>query len=166
MMMMIVTLAALVVSQAAPAPLLAPAPAPAVVRPPPPPDYRIAQPVAGIWSYSAVTDGSEARFTGASNIVQLALRCTRSTRRVTISKAASAPAPSLLVWTTGASRTLPAPGYDAAAGRLNVQLAAFDPLLDAMVFSRGRLAVGAGAAPALVVPPWPEIARVVEDCRL
>lgn len=129
-------------------------------------DFKIAPPIAGSWSYIAHGDGSEARFTGASGQVQLALRCARNVRRVTISRPASAPAPSLLVWTSSASRTLPAPGFDAVAGRLNVQLGAFDSLFDAMVFSRGRIAVGAGTAPALVVPPWPEIARVVEDCRV
>lgn len=129
-------------------------------------NYSIALPVGGAWSYAAIAGGSEARFTGVTGSVQFALRCTRSVRRVTISKAASAPATSLFVWTTSASRTLPAPGFDVTTGRLNVQLAAYDPLLDAMVFSRGRIAVGAGTMPALVVPPWPELARVVEDCRL
>ena len=128
-------------------------------------DYSFAQPIGGNWSYAPLADGSEARFTGASGQVQLSLRCTRATRRVTLGKAASAPAPSLFVWTSGSSRTLAAPGYDAAAGRLNVQLVSGDPLLDAMVFSRGRIALGAGSTPALVVPPWPELARVVEDCR-
>ena len=132
----------------------------------PAPDYSFAQPVGGNWSYVSLADGSEARFADASGNVQLALRCARSVRRVTISKPASAPAPSLVIWTSGVSRTLAAPGFDAAAGRLNVQLSANDALLDAMVFSRGRIAVGAGAAPALVMPPWPEIARLVEDCRM
>lgn len=129
-------------------------------------DYSLAQPVGGTWSYSAIADGSEARFTGPTGTVQLALRCARSVRRVTISKAAPAPSPSLFVWTSNASRTVAAPGFDAAAGRLNVQLAASDGLLDALAFSRGRIAVGAGTARALVVPPWPELARVVEDCRV
>lgn len=159
---MISGLIALALAQAAPAVATVPV-APAA---PVPVDYAIAQPVSGAWSYAAMADGSEARFTGASGTVQLALRCARATRRVTISRAASGPAPSLMVWTSSASRTLPAPGYDAAAGRLNVQFAAFDVLLDAIIFSRGRLAVGAGAAPALVVPNWPELARVVEDCRV
>ena len=150
---------ALALAQAAPAVTAAPvAPAPV--------DYAISQPVGGAWSYAAIPDGSEARFTGATGAVQLALRCARSTRRVTISRAASGPAPTLFVWTSSASRTLPAPGFDATANRLNVQLAAFDALLDAIIFSRGRLAVGAGPAPALVVPNWPELARVVEDCRV
>jgi hypothetical protein len=38
-------------------------------------------------------------------------------------------------------------------------------MLDAMVFSRGRFVVDrAGAAP-LVVPPYAELGRVIEDCR-
>jgi hypothetical protein len=127
-------------------------------------DYSIAQTIGGSWSYATVADGSEARFTGASGQVQLSLRCTRAARRVTIGKAASAAAPTLFVWTSGTTRTLPV-SFDAASYRLNVQLAAWDPLLDAMVFSRGRIALSAGSSPALVVPPWPEIARVVEDCR-
>jgi len=150
-MMIGLALAALAVAQTAPAAPIA--------------NYSIALPVGGAWSYAAIADGSEARFTGASGAVQLALRCTRSVWRVTISKAASAPATSIFVWTTSVARTLAAPGFDVMTGRLNVQLAAYDPLLDAMVSSRGRIAVGAGTAPALVVPPWPELARVVEDCR-
>lgn len=139
---------------------------PAVPAPAPSVNYSIARPVGGSWSYARLPDGSEARFIGATGGAQVVLRCARSVRRITISKAAAGPAPSLLLWTTGLSRTISAPGFDAAAGRLNVQLSANDPLLDAMVFSRGRIAVGAGAMPALVVPSWPEIARVVEDCRV
>ncbi len=167
MMMIGLLLAALALAQVTPAPSPAPpsSPAPGTAAAPIT-NYQLAQPVAGAWSYSAIAGGSEARFTGTTGVVQLALRCARTTRRVTISKAAPAPAPSLFVWTSGATRTLAAPGFDAAAGRLNVQLAANDPLLDAMAFSRGRLAVGAGTAPALVVPSWPELDRVVEDCRI
>jgi len=44
-------------------------------------------------------------------------------------------------------------------------LPAYDGLLDAMSFSRGRIAVTVSGTPMLVVPAWPEVARVVEDCR-
>ena len=46
-----------------------------------------------------------------------------------------------------------------------VSLPASDPLLDQMAFSRGRFLVAAEGGPSLVVPAWPELARVVEDCR-
>ena len=161
MMIIGLLMAALALAQAAP--VTSPAPTAPVS---PIADYNLAQPAGGAWSYSAIPGGSEARFTGASGGVQLALRCARTVRRVTISKAAPTASPSLFVWTSAGARTLSAPGFDAAAGRLNVQLAANDPLLDAMAFSRGRIAAAAGGTPALVVPTWPELARVVEDCRV
>jgi hypothetical protein len=34
-----------------------------------------------------------------------------------------------------------------------------------MVFSRGRFTVEVPGAPMLVIPAWPEPARVIEDCR-
>jgi hypothetical protein len=40
-----------------------------------------------------------------------------------------------------------------------------DPLLDAMAFSRGRFAVETAGKPTLYVPSWPEVSRVIEDCR-
>ena len=44
-------------------------------------------------------------------------------------------------------------------------LSAGDPILDAMVFSRGRFTVEAPGLPMLVLPTWPAPARVIEDCR-
>ena len=43
--------------------------------------------------------------------------------------------------------------------------AASDPMLDAMAFSRGRFALEVAGLPTLYVPSWPEISRVIEDCR-
>jgi len=42
----------------------------------------------------------------------------------------------------------------------------FDPLLDAIAFSRGRIAVGLPGTPAIVLPGWAKPARVAEDCRV
>ncbi len=41
----------------------------------------------------------------------------------------------------------------------NGRLSAFDPLLDAMAFSRGRFLVGGGSSAVLAIPSWPEAAR-------
>ena len=40
-----------------------------------------------------------------------------------------------------------------------------DNFLDAMAFSRGRFAVETAGLPTLYVPSWPEVSRVIEDCR-
>jgi hypothetical protein len=34
-----------------------------------------------------------------------------------------------------------------------------------MAFSRGRFAIETAGLPTLYVPSWPEVSRVVEDCR-
>ena len=136
----------------------------AQTAPPAAVDFTYAMPLAGSWSYAAVTGGSEATFRNASALPQLVIRCTRATRRVSLSKPAATAVPSLGVWTSSASRSLPA-SFDPATARLTAQVAAYDPLLDALAFSRGRIAVSVGAGPPLVLPAWPEIARVVEDCR-
>ncbi len=128
------------------------------------PDLSYAVPVGGTWTYARTADGSEAAFVGASALPQLILHCAHAQRRVTISKPAAAPAAYLQLWTSTTSRNL-TPGFDAATARLSATLAAFDPLLDAMAMSRGRIGVGVAGQPALVVPPWAEIGRIVEDCR-
>ena len=136
----------------------APAPAPVAI-------YAQATPIAGAWFYRAVADGSEALFANASGQPQVTIRCARSTRRVSIAKAATGAAPFLFVWTSSNTRNLPA-SFKPATAQLVADLAAADTFLDSLAFSRGRLAFSASGSPALVLPSSPEIDRVVEDCRV
>jgi hypothetical protein len=46
-----------------------------------------------------------------------------------------------------------------------VAIPARDNILDAMAFSRGRFAVETAGLSTLFVPSWPEVSRVIEDCR-
>ena len=131
---------------------------------PPVPDFSTVAPIAGAWTYRSIPGGSEATFVAAGNQPQIVLQCSRVTRTISISKAATAPAPYLSIWTSSASRSLPAT-YSPATARLTVSLSAFDRLLDALSFSRGRVVFAAEGAPALVAPAWGQITRVVEDCR-
>ncbi|HYE28367.1 MAG TPA: hypothetical protein VEA61_09060 [Allosphingosinicella sp.] len=128
----------------APAPAVRPVAVPAPATPAPPPaDWTDAAPTPGDWRYS---DG-EARFAG------FGLRCDRARRQVVLSRDGTDGA--IRVRTSYGDRTL-------ASG---AALAAGDPLLDEIAFSRGRFAVEAEGTDALVIPAWPEPARVVEDCR-
>ncbi|HEV2594220.1 MAG TPA: hypothetical protein VGU01_03370 [Sphingomicrobium sp.] len=129
------------------------------------PDLTTATPIAGEWAYNAISDGSEARFIDTNAVPQLILSCARSTRHVTVAKAAASAAPYLIIWTSSQQRIIPS-SYNPAAGRLLAELDANDPILDAMATSRGRIGVGTDTQPSLVVPPWPELARVIEDCRV
>ena len=127
--------------------------------------YAHATPVSGSWSFASVTDGSEAVFTNASAQPQLTIRCTRSARRVSISKPATGAAPFLFVWTSSNTRNVPA-SFKPATSQLVADVTAMDSILDSIAFSRGRFAVSASGSPALVLPAWPELTRVIEDCRV
>ena len=153
--MQIKSLAALAL--AAPSSALAQAPAQPVAT------YASAVPIAGTWSYRPFAGGSEAVFANAA-APQLTIRCARSARRVEISKPARGAAPFLFVWTSANTRNLPA-SFKPATGQLVAELAATDPLLDSLAFSRGRVAFSASGTSALVLPSAPEIDRVIEDCR-
>jgi hypothetical protein len=128
------------------------------------PDYSTAVPRAGSWGYAPAAGGSSARFVDTSGTARLVIQCTMANRGVTIALTSAAPAASLTVWTTSMTRALPA-RFEANATRVAAQLAANDPLLDAIAFSRGRIAVQMPGAVALVAPAAPEAARVIEDCR-
>ena len=105
----------------------------------------------GQWNYSSSASGSEARF-GA----MFSIRCDRMTRQVTLSRSEplATPPGAMIIGTDLAVRTIPANGV----------VAANDPVLDAMAFSRGRFVVS-GSALRLVLPAAPEAARSIEDCR-
>ena len=139
-----------------------PIPAPPITQPPV--DFATATPLAGNWSYATASDGSEATFSNSSGNAQLWIHCMRATRRVSIAKPASAAAPFLNVWTSSLTRSVPA-SFNPATGRLTVEVAGNDTILDAIATSRGRAAFTVGTQPALVVPTWSEPSRVIEDCR-
>ena len=69
----------------------------------------------------------------------------------------------LVIRTSYGMRRLPAERAD--TGDVLARLATSDPLLEQMAFSRGRFLVTVEGGPSLVVPAWPEFARVIEDCR-
>ena len=128
-------------------------------------DYTAAAVAPGSWLYQAVPGGSGARFVDSSGTARLVLQCVKATRRVSISHASSVPAASMSVWTSSASRTLPA-RFEPNAMRVTAELPAHDALLDAIAFSRGRFVVTMAGGLPLVAPAWPEAARTIEDCRI
>jgi hypothetical protein len=38
-------------------------------------------------------------------------------------------------------------------------------MLDKLAYSLGRTMIEASGTPTLILPAWPEVARVIEDCR-
>lgn len=144
----------------APKPRPAPPP-PAPVAAPAPADWRDAPQTAGDWSYAQGT----ARFgSGAAPLFEI--RCNRQMRTVSLIRAGtSAAALPMTVATTSETRSLLLEPQLQGQPLLIGTLSANDALLDAMAFSRGRFAVEVNGLPTLYLPAWPELARVIEDCR-
>lgn len=92
------------------------------------------------------------------------LRCDRTERRMYLSRAGAIAAP-LTIRTSSATRMLEVQPTGGALPYVAASFAVNDPLLDAMAFSRGRIAIQQAGAQTLVVPPYAEIGRVIEDCR-
>ena len=129
-------------------------------------DYAIAAPAAGAWTYRPGAGTSHALFTGVTASSRVSVSCNRQVRRVSISRTGvTAPVNALSVWTSSLQRSVAA-RHDLAAMSVIAELAAFDGLLDAMAFSRGRFVIGTQGLAPLVVPGSPEVARVIEDCRI
>ena len=103
----------------------------------------------GQWSYVATATGGEARYG-----THIALQCDKPTRTMTFTRP-GAPIAALMIATDTLSQTLPPNG----------RLSAYDPLFDAIAFSRGRFLISGGVGPVLAIPSWPEAARAIEDCR-
>ncbi len=161
-------------SQPSPGPSPTPAPPRAIPQPvpvPPPPaqplsdDWRDWPATAGTWSLRQDSRGSIALFGTSGADALLTLRCDRGARVVYLSRIGDARATGFTIRTSTVTRTLPAQPTGAAPPYVAASLAPDDRLLDAMGFSRGRFVVEAPPLGRLVVPAWPEILRVVEDCR-
>ena len=153
-----------------PAPQPRPAPPP-VARPAPTPppaapaaNWADRAPAPGVWTYTRDGRGSIARFGQAGSDAAVTIRCEANGARIFVSRPGSIAARMTLRSTNGAKAydalpTSGTPPYVAA------ELAARDPQLDALAFSRGRILIGLDGAGDLILPIWPEFTRVVEDCR-
>lgn len=145
-----------------PAPTPPPTPAPPPAPPPsaPPVAWQDAELSPGDWTYRDQGGRATAAFASTSTPA-VTFTCMES-RSIMIAVQTPQPAASILVRTTFGERRLSAsPDHF----RVYATLAAADPLLDEIAFSRGRFLVQAEGAPPAILPAWPEVARVVEDCR-
>ncbi len=173
----------------APAPEPTPAPEPAPTPPPaaapvtapepgpaPPPvitdrmdDWQDRALTLGDWRYLAETGETLAIFAAdpLSREPQLIIACNLETREVGIVRPSEAGVPvDMFIRTETADRMLSATPFDGRQPIVVGKVDALDRLLDAMAFSNGRIAVLVGGEAPLIVPAWPEITRVVEDCRV
>ncbi|KLE35908.1 hypothetical protein [Aurantiacibacter luteus] len=120
----------------------------------------------GDWTYRSAGTTTQALFGEANQGARLTISCDRSTRRVTIARAGSATGQvAMTIRTETQDRALTAGTMAGGTPTIAAQLSASDGLLDAMAFTKGRFALEVPGTSTLYVPAYPEISRVVEDCR-
>lgn len=147
----------------APRPQPAPRPAPPVVSE----DWRDVPLTPGRWAYVADASGSSAMFGRPGGEADFIVRCDRSSRTISFSRAGAlaAGANAIGLTTSAGSLSYAAAPVAGAAPRFAASTRGDDPFLDKIAFSRGRFLVTAGGTSRLVLPSWAEVARTIEDCR-
>ena len=120
----------------------------------------------GDWSYAANAQGSVARF-GSTNDAIFMIQCSfgaNGQAEIYLTRSGQSDgSPSMTIRTTNGSARFAAEA--GKAGGIVTALAPHEPILDNMAFSRGRIMIGTPGLPDLVIPDWPELTRVIEDCR-
>ena len=146
-----------------PEPVSAPPPPPVSTQPPqpapPPLAWQDAPLSPGDWSWREGAGVSAAAFGSASAPV-FVVRCAAGRQVELVRTGASGT--TMTIRTTGTERRIAA---SAGADGVVARFGASDALLDEIAFSRGRFAVEANGGTLLILPAWPEPARVIEDCR-
>jgi hypothetical protein len=139
-----------------------PRPVPTTAPAPVADDWRDWPVTPGDWRWQAIAGGNVATYGSTSGTPVFSMRCDRSGGRVTLTRHAAPGATAMTIRTTTTVRALPTRQTPDGA---TVTLGARDGLLDAMGHSRGRFTVEDVMLPALVIPSWAEVLRVIEDCR-
>lgn len=132
-------------------------------------DWRDMAQTPGTWTWGMDGPRSTARYGVAGAAPVAMMRCDPASqvvtlwRGVTVGSAPAATQVALVVNTTGTRKILTAQAD--GAGGVQVALAPRDPLLDEIAFSRGRFMLESPGGTTLYLPSWPELSRVIEDCR-
>lgn len=111
-------------------------------------------------------NNSVARFAASGMAPVATLSCDRATGQVLLARTGTATTHiPVSVSTTTGSRPLVSEPALSQNGWIVVPLRPHDAVLDAIAFSRGRFALDVAGLPTLTLPVWPELSRVIEDCR-
>lgn len=139
---------------------------PMKIEPLPVKDWRDQPETPGAWRWALVNGQSTALFIGADEKQIAMLKCDPAKGTILLARpGVGEPPMGLMVRTTSMAPRLLSASERPAALWIGIQLPARDPLLDAIAFSRGRFALELLGQDSFYIPAWPEVSRVIEDCR-
>jgi hypothetical protein len=120
---------------------------------------------AGDWVYRQDERGSIALFGVPNTDAVVTLRCDKARQRIYLARAGSG-AGSIVIRSSSTLKEFAGSPTGGTLPYIATEIGPRDPILDAMIFSRGRIAIEASGQTPLAIPSWAEIGRVVEDCRI
>lgn len=149
-----------------PRPIVVPPPAP--LPPAPPRDWKDRRFSNGSWTLEQQPDGLAAWFGRAGHNPDFRVTCISARRMIGFARAGSLPelmTTSMVLASTDGSKAYTTTNSSGTPAYILSETAAADRQLDSLAFSRGRILVAVAGTEDLVLPSWPEFARVVETCR-
>mgnify|MGYP003295861019 CR=1 FL=1 len=154
---------------AAPAPRPAPGPARPAPLPPVPhagTGWMDAALTPGAWRYNQHEGGTSAYFIATTGAGGFVMTCDPRRGRMELWREGESTAPRVMtIRTETVTRAFRAVPVEDTLPYHAADVAAGDPLLDAMALSKGRFAVEVEGEAPLYLPSWAEVSRVIEDCR-
>lgn len=156
-----------------PSPVPSPVPTPTPAPPPLPLPSESAghwmdEPrTAGDWFYRAIPPYSYAAYGASERDFLFTIRCDRANQTVSLGRVSAQKSNQpMQIRAESAERLVTAePRQGSIETLLGVDFNARDPLLDAIAISKGRFSVEVGGERTIYLPSWPEVTRVIEDCR-
>lgn len=137
-----------------------------IVAPPPQSAAWIDWPIApGFWVYRQDDRGSIALFGPANSDATVTLRCDRGRQRVYLARSGNGGTGTITIRTSSTLKSLAAAPTGGNPSYLATEILPNDRILDAITSTRGRIAIEATGMPAIAIPIWSEVPRVIEDCR-
>lgn len=121
----------------------------------------------GDWTYSDSGAFSYAAYGINPSHTQFGMRCDKARHIVSLGRTTGSTGPlPMKVLTETITRLFTATPLQTVDEHIvRAELPAADSFLDAMALSKGRFAVEVAGEPTLYIPSWPEVTRVIEDCR-
>jgi hypothetical protein len=122
---------------------------------------------AGNWIYRTDNRGSIALYGQPGLDALLTLRCDTARGRIYLSRSdeRGVGAGTITIRSSSALKKFAGAPTGGTPAYTAIEIMPFDGILDAMAFSRGRIAIEADGQQSVAIPVWSEIGRVVEDCR-
>ncbi|MEP2736023.1 MAG: hypothetical protein ABJP34_06965 [Erythrobacter sp.] len=128
-------------------------------------NYLDAPQTMGNWNYQRTNSGTQAVFRSAQT-THFAFNCYRSAGQIGFMRMSpGAGNRMMLIRTETGSRQFTASPSQTGQNVITARVSANDPFLDAMAITKGRVAIETGGMQTLYLPAWPELSRVIEDCR-